>query len=58
MQMRAREGDKNANSQQELVDLLLAETVKSLYVYFVIIALCMHILLTHLLLDSRTEWLL
>ena len=27
MQMRAREGDRSGNAQQELIDLLLAETV-------------------------------
>jgi len=31
MQMRAREANKNANTQQELVDLLMAETVIALY---------------------------
>jgi len=39
MQMRAREAGKNANTQQELVDLLLAETV---VMHFVVNALYMH----------------
>jgi len=39
MQMRAREAGKNADTQQELVDLLLAETV---VMHFVVAALYMH----------------
>jgi len=33
MQMRAREFDKNANTEQELVDLLLVETVTITFWY-------------------------